>query len=159
MKTIKLTKGQVAQVSDEWYEELNKYNWYAHLDPPSQTYYALRRSKRLFGKSKLIKMHRVVVNAPDNMIVDHIDHNTLNNQTDNLRVCTVAQNQYNRKINKNNPTGYKGVKPHGRGYMARIRIDGKEIYLGIWDTPEQAARVYDEAAKKYFGEFANLNFL
>ena len=158
MKIIELTKGQVTKVSDEWYEELNKYNWYAHFDPPSQTYYALRRSKSLFGKSKIIKMHRVVTNVPDNMIVDHIDHDTLNNQSDNLRVCTVAQNQYNRQVNKNNRTGYKGVKPHGRGYMARIVVDGKEIYLETWDTQEQAAVAYDAAAIKYFGKFANLNF-
>lgn len=158
MKIIQLTRGQVTQVSDEWYEELNKHNWYAHFDPPSQTYYALRRAKRFLGKSKLIPMHRVITNAPDNMMVDHIDHNTLNNQFENLRVCTMAQNQYNRKMNRNNSTGYKGVKPHGRGYMARIRVDGKEIYLETWDTQEQAAIAYDQAARMYFGEFANLNF-
>lgn len=156
-RRIQLTQGQVTIVDDEWYEELNKYKWQAHFDPIAQSYYAVRRESRLLGHGAII-MSRVIINAPSNMRVDHINHDTLNNQMSNLRLATIAQNSYNSKPQKRNATGYKGVKVHGRGYMARIRFNDREIYLGTWDTPEQAARVYDNAAKEYFGEYSYLNF-
>jgi len=157
MKEIYLTQGKIALIDDEWFEEFIKYKWQAHYDPVTQAYYAVRRESVFLGH-KSIQMSRVVIGAPENTFVDHIDHNTLNNQAENLRLATVAQNQYNRKPNRNNPTGYKGVKPHGRGYMARIRVNGVELYLGTWDTPQQAAAIYDKAAKEYFGDYAYLNF-
>jgi len=158
MKTIQLTQGQVAKVSDDWYEELKKYNWYALYDQDTKSFYAARNSSKLLGKRKQIYMHRVVAGTPDGMETDHEDGATLNNLPDNLRTCTHAQNGCNRRKRADNTSGFKGVRPHHKKWVARIQGDGKEICLGTFKTREEAAHAYDDAAKKYFGEFAHLNF-
>jgi hypothetical protein len=153
MKEIKLTQGKVALVDDEDYEYLNQFKWYAHKKPC--TFYA----ERSVGNRKnrtLVRMHRVIMNTHDNMQVDHIDHNGLNNQKCNLRNCTASQNRMNKR-----PFGksiYKGVGFNEGLIQARIRINNKQIHLGYFKSEELAAKSYDIAAKKYHGEFANLNF-
>ena len=154
MKEIKLTQGKVALVSDEWFEELNRFKWHV------LTGYAARNTSRIFGKQKHIWMHKVVAGASSETEVDHVDRNRLNNQVENLRVCTSTQNKQNRCRYSNNTSGYKGVTYHQKSgkWRARIDVDRQSVYLGYYATPEEAARVYDEAAKKYHGEFAKLNF-
>jgi len=160
MKLIPLTQGQFAKVSDEWYEELNKFKWYAVYNPCTESFYANRNSSRLFGKQKKILMHRVIAGTPDGMETDHRDGDTLNNLPDNLRNCTNIQNQCNRGKQANNKSGFKGVTWYKRSKIWRVQIKvyGKVIHLGYYLIPEQAARAYDKAAKKYFGEFAKLNY-
>jgi len=156
MKLIPLTQGQVAKVSDEWYEELNKYKWQAQYCPHTKSYYAVRTST-LLGKQKMTMMHRVIAGTPDGMETDHKDGDTLNNLPDNLRTCTHSQNRCNRGKTVANTSGYKGVFASLKKWQAKIKVDGKLLYLGTYLTPEEAARVYDEAAKKHHGEFAKLN--
>jgi hypothetical protein len=146
MKIIKLTQGQFSQVDDEDYEFLNQFKWQAYKAP--NTYYAMRESK-----GKTIRMHRIIMKTPSNLMVDHIDHNGLNNQKINLRNCNASQNQCNKK-----PIGssiYLGVNICIR---ATIRINNKNVNLGSFKTEIEAAKAYDKAAKENFGEFANLNF-
>lgn len=92
--------------------------------------------------------------------VDHEDMNRINNQQNNLRSATHSQNQINSKKQKNNTSGFKGVSWHKatKKWQARIQVRGKKIYLGLFNDPEDAARTYDKAALKHFGEFARLNF-
>ena len=92
-------------------------------------------------------------------VIDHIDGNSLNNQKNNLRICTQSQNCSNQKIGKSNTSGYKGVSYNkGQGkYNSRIRFNKKLIHLGYFVNLKDAARAYNEAAVKYHGEFANLN--
>ena len=101
-------------------------------------------------------MHRVIMNTPVGMETDHRDHNGLNNQKYNMRICTIAQNNYNRI-----PYGwskYLGVS-HIEGHpIAQIRKERKLFYLGFFKTEEDAAHAYDKKAIEFFGEFANLNF-
>lgn len=157
-KIITLTQGQITQVSDDWYEELNQFKWYALYDPRIKSYYAMRSTSRLLGKRKKIYMHRVVANTPDGMECDHIDRDTLNNLPENLRNCTTAQNQHNSRKQINNTSGFKGVFANRNKWRGMIGVGGKLVSLGTYPTPEEAAHAYDEAAKKYHGEFANLNF-
>lgn len=108
-----------------------------------------------------VKLHRLIMNAPDHLEVDHINGNRLDNRKTNLRLCTREQNQRNVGINSTNTSGYKGVswcKPRN-GWRVRIKIHGKEIQLGLFSDKIKAAIVYNEAAKKYFGEFAHLNVI
>lgn len=91
-------------------------------------------------------------------MVDHIDGDIYNNQIDNLRAATRYLNARNRRPNKGTATGYKGVSVHGDKYRSRIRCDDKRVHLGLFDTPEDAARAYDYAALEKHGEFARLNF-
>jgi len=95
----------------------------------------------------------------DGYVIDHINRNGLDNRRSNLRLATIAQNAWNSRRRKNR-SGYKGVwyaKDKGR-FRAAIWHNNKREYLGYFDSPRQAALAYDEAAKRYHGEFAVLNF-
>ena len=113
---------------------------------------------------KEVALHRVMLNAPKGMVVDHINRNGLDNRRSNLRLCTHRENMQNRRANSNNSTPCKGVGPSksGKKYRARVcqKIDGKSVnhYLGTYDTPEEAARAYDAKAIELFGIHARLNF-
>lgn len=106
------------------------------------------------------QLHRIVLSRMlgrelnSKEYVDHIDNDALNNRRENLRLCTNKENIRNGGMRKNNTSGYKGVSRKGAKWEACICVDRKTIHLGSYETPEQAHRVYCEAAKKYFGEFA-----
>lgn len=159
MKKISLTKNKVAIVDDEDFEYLNQFKWYATFS--SGNYYAIRGVTIEKHKQRGLTMHRVIMNAPNGVMVDHINHNTLDNRKENLRLCNNTQNQQNRiLISKHTTSGFKGVTWHKRDnkWTAAIRVNGKRIYLGYHNTAEKAAHAYDDAAKKYHKEFASLNF-
>lgn len=105
-------------------------------------------------------MHRFILSILDNkeLQTDHKDGDGLNNQKYNLRVCNSFQNQANRKLQKNNRTGFKGLLKKCNRWRALITTNRKRIYLGSFKTKQDAAKAYDKAAQKYFGEFARLNF-
>lgn len=152
-KEIQLTQGKVAIVDDEDFEELNKYKW-TLMKSGAEVCYAYRKE---YPTNKSILMHKTLVNF--NM-VDHIDGNGLNNQKSNLRECNKSTNDANRKKQRNNTSGYKGVyyeNPTGRWY-SKIGYKMKQIRIGSFESKEEAARAYDKKAKELFGEFAKLNF-
>lgn len=155
-KEIPLTQGQVAIVDDWWYEELNQHKWYANWNETVNCFYAVR-GFGFRGRQKIL-MHAVVANTPKGMSTDHINHNTLDNREENVRVCNGMQNSSNRRKQKNNTSGYKGVFRNGNGWRVMIGIEGKIRHFGTYPTPEEAARAYDKAAKQLHGEYACLNF-
>ncbi len=98
-------------------------------------------------------MHRLIMDCPDGMDVDHINGDGLDNRRENLRIVTRSQNLRNRKTFKNSKSGFKGVifNPVNGKWKAIIN-------LGTFDTSEEAAKAYDEAIKKLFGPLAKPNF-
>ena len=153
MKKIYLSgkkgKGKFALVNEDKFEELSRYNW--HLNGQGYASSGI--------KGRIIRMHRFILNIPKETEVDHINHNRLDNRKENLRFATRSQNNWNRSLNKNNTSGYKGVswnKKVGK-WESRIRVFGKRFNLGFFGDVIGGATSYNEAAKKYFGEFANLN--
>ena len=117
---------------------------------------------KLFGK--VYKAHNLVWlyfhgEFPENLL-DHKDKNPGNNKKDNLRPCTPSQNIANREGFKNKSSVFKGVNwnKSRRKWRSHIKILGKQFYLGSFDKELDAAKAYDKAAFKYFGEFAVLNF-
>ena len=106
------------------------------------------------------KVHRLiwlwVTGAWPDGDVDHIDGNRTNNAWSNLRVCSRAQNLHNMRA-KNPKSGFKGVVKRGGSFMARVRAQGKAHYIGSFKSAEEAARAYDDAARRLQGEFARTN--
>lgn len=150
MKTVPLTQGQVALVDDEDFELVSKHKWYAAKR--GYRFYAQRRVNR-----RIVQMHRLLTKAPTGLEVDHINGNTLDNRRSNLRLATRSQNEWNRNKQSNNTSGFKGVIFSEGKYKARIRVFKKLYFLGSFEEKEKAALAYNNAAKKYHGEFANLN--
>ena len=104
-------------------------------------------------------MHRQILNVPEGLEIDHKNHNMLDNRKYNIRTCSKAENQHNRKTQKHS-SKYKGVSWHKerRKWRTRICNNGKEFSLGLFDSEIEAAKAYDQKAKELFGEFAYLNF-
>jgi hypothetical protein len=104
-------------------------------------------------------MHREIMNPPEGLVVDHIDHNGLNNRKSNLRICTRSQNQCNQ-YRFDGKSKYKGVAwfKRTRKWTAAVCLRGKRYRLGYFEREIDAAMAYDKAAKKYHREFACLNF-
>lgn len=153
MKTIPLTQNRFAIVDDEDYDSVINSGIKWCLSVNHDCYYALGHK----GTQRGISMHRLILDISGDERVDHIDCNGLNNTRANLRLATPAQNMYNRRMNKNNKTGYKGVRIDQGKYRADIRKDGKMKFLGFFDNLIDAAKAYDQAAIKLFGEFARTN--
>jgi len=147
---IPLTQNKVAVVDIEDFEWLSQFKWYAAK--AGDRFYACRREK---GRTLL--MHREIMQAPDGMIVDHRKDPSLNNRRRNLRVCTHAQNSYNRRPH-DNKSGFKGVFPKGDKWYGVVGHKGKQHRTETLPDPAEAARARDRLAVKLFGEFAWLNF-
>jgi len=158
MYKIPLTQNQYALVDKEDFDSLNKHKWSASFSPHRKTFTAVRATKTE-GKWTSVIMHREIMEAPKGMDVDHMNHNTLDNRKENLRVCTRAENSQNQLKSVTNTSGYKGVHWH-KGYnswVARIRKGSKRIHLGSSKDVVEAAKMYNKGALKYFGEFAYLH--
>lgn len=151
--TIPLTKGQVAIVDDDVYQSLLGRNWTAYYSRITKTYYATCSSKR-----KSLRMHRLILDAPSGMDVDHKNGDTLDNRRENLRIATRAQNCANRKRPVTNRTGSKCVfwrKDRSR-YCVTLGVNGKRIYIGYFKSFEEARAAYEKAAMQYHGDFARI---
>ncbi|MEJ2704139.1 MAG: DNA polymerase I, partial [Sedimentisphaerales bacterium] len=156
---IRLTQGQYAIVDPDDYERLLKYKW--HAVNHGRAYYAARSANSEDSKGCPVAMHREVVTVADDLLVDHINHNGLDNRKANLRPATHAQNSRNRTKCRdgNYSSGYKGVsRRQGDAWHARIFVDGRLVSLGRFESEIEAAKAYDRAAREYHGEFAAPNF-
>lgn len=157
---VMLTRKLFALIDSADAPAVSKYVWHARgtADAP----YA---ATRLPGVEKMALMHRLLLDAPDCMSVDHVNGCTLDNRRSNLRLCSVSENRANapkpaaRRGRVAASTPYKGVYLNQSGNpYAQIRHQGKHHYLGVFRSLEEAARAYDTAAKQFFGPFAFLNF-
>ncbi len=164
---IPLTRGQVAIIDAVDYDLVADYKWFAN--PSGKTFYAMAR-KRVgrhgykngvirFSERK-VSMHEVIFGVKEGLEIDHIDRDGLNNRRSNLRHVTRQQQMCNTGPRKGK---YKGVwretrRISGKCWVAGITIPGgRQKYLGSFDTAEEAAAAFNEAAQQYYGQYAYLN--
>lgn len=156
MIKIPLTKGKFAIVDDEDYQYLSKWEWKFHSNG-----YACRSIKK-DKKTTTFLMHRIVNQTPDNLQTDHINGDRLDNRKENLRTATYIENNRNMpKTKRPSSSKYKGVHwvMDSKKWRAQIRINGKKTCLGFFQNEDEAAFIYNEYAKKCFGNFARLNVI
>lgn len=150
IRYIPLTQGKVAIVDAADYEWLSQWNWLAHYTRGG--WYAKRAAPM---HEEVLRLHGGIVG-----MADHVDGDSLNNRSGNLRLCTQAQNNYNRKKHGDSSSTFKGVtwnKP-AKKWLAHIQIKGKKMHLGMFNDARVAALTYDAAAIELHGRFAKLNF-
>jgi hypothetical protein len=149
---------QEAIIDSEDWDKIKNYHW------SIANCYGFRIISSINGNK--VFLSRFIMNCNnENMDVDHVFHDTLDNRKCNLRICTHSDNIKNRKLNCNNKFGFKGVSIDKKliknksyiYYRARIQYNNKEKFLGYFKYPKQAAKAYNKAAIKYYGEFANIN--
>ena len=153
---ITLTRGKYSIIDACDLLLLGDGKWSALKRNDGNTWYAVR-----IRDKKIIQMSRVIFGASaGDPIVDHIDGDGLNNRRSNLRFATGYQNRVNVRRRKTGSSGFRGVVPAKRfgAWRAQIGCKGKGYSLGVFDSPEDAAKAYDHAAYHLHGEFAVLNF-
>jgi hypothetical protein len=151
--TVYCSDGKTFVIDSSDVPAIAKHQWW--MDPKG--YVKAKTGNRGILLSRLLMG---VLAEGRRVFVDHISGDTRDNRRGNLRVCSPEENIKNRKLNSNNKTGYKGVSYHRKlgKYRADIRAGyGKTIYLGVYESAEEAAAAYDRAAVLYHGEFARTN--
>lgn len=147
-KTLEIKGGFVLIVDDSDYDRLSKLK--------------IRLDARGYPvSSRNTPIHRILMDTLDTTImIDHKNRNKLDCRKENLRLCTKSTNGMNRPAPAQNTSGYKGVHydKNRRLWGASIQKDKEHIFIGRFDSPEDAARAYDWKAREIFGEFAFLNF-
>lgn len=152
MKQIPLSQGKFALVDDDVFEYLMQWKWYF------EGRYARMTNKSRRGNESRY-MHKIILQTKKGFDIDHINGNKLDNRRCNLRQASRTQNILNRPMQTNNKTGFKGVH-YDRSrckFKADIGINGKSKFIGRFNTAIEAAKAYNEMAKKHYGEFALLN--
>lgn len=165
MRKIELSgvknQGIYTLVDDDDYEDLSKYTWMRHPDGSViVVFYGGVNATNGRGFYQRERMHRYIMQPQPEMVVDHINGDSLDNRKSNLRVCTQRDNSRNKHFVKNS-SGYKGVRK-GRiagSWDAYIMCDGYSQYLGRAYDSGDAALLYDMAAIQLFGDFAHLNLV
>lgn len=156
MKTIKLTQEKVTLVDEDDYERVSKYKWCAS-NSGNGTYYGYRKDTN----GKTVLMHRFIMNVTDaDILVDHENHDTLDNQKLNLRVCTKTNNNRNKSPHSNSTSKYLGVSwdKSRNKWKSNIYVNKRLLFLGRFNSEEDAAKAYDVVAIREFKQYANLNF-
>ena len=158
MKEIPLSKGYFAQVDDADFDELSKFKWNANVN--GGRVYAVRYYKVEIGVFKTVYMHRQIMGVTDRKVhVDHWKGNGLNNQRGNLRTCTHKQNLMNRAGNPNGTSKFKGVSwdTQHEKWVVHISVNGKAKHVGRFESEEEAARQFNQQARRHHKEFAWYN--
>lgn len=158
-RLIRLAQPQYAKVDPCDYGWLRGYEWLARKG--GNSFYVQRQTAGGGGKVSLIYMHHEIIRVPEGMVVDHINYDGTDNRRSNLRAATHSQNKYHRKKRPGTKhSKYKGLcrTKKTRKWQVRITFEKKQIHLGLFADEIEAAKAYDEAARKYHGEFASLNF-
>lgn len=156
MKRIPVRGATSAFVDDAHYDHLRRFRWGI-----TKNGYVIGHRRLSSGRYETVYMHSEVlwVHGLEAKMVDHRNRNRLDNQYHNLRECTRRSNNANSGPHIDNTSGFKGVsfkKSHNK-WVAKLRVQGKQLHLGYFDDPRDAARAYNKAALEHFGEFAYLN--
>lgn len=157
---VDLGNGNVAIIDSEDAGRIAQYSWHLAQQPHRPGLQYVAAWAKPSDKVVKIRMHRLIIDAPDGVLVDHINGNGLDNRKSNIRTCNHSENQRNRGPQRNSVSQYKGVslcRATGR-WRCRIQVDGKDIWIGRFDTESEAAHAYDAAARIHHGAFAYLNF-
>jgi hypothetical protein len=159
-RRIYLGEGYWTILDQADYYRLRNFRWVVQGGESGENLYAFRFKFVGPNETTMLSMHREIMNPTDGRLVDHRNCVSLDNRRSNLRLATRAENVQNRRKKKNTSSRFIGVdfsRPESK-WRSRISYQGKRIMLGRFDSEIDAARAYDEAAKKYYGEFARLNF-
>jgi|ETNvirnome_6_100_1030635.scaffolds.fasta_scaffold02407_3 hypothetical protein len=172
-KSKKFPGSHIITIDAKNWDKVKEHRWYLTAPPSVQYPYAQAtiphpdRSLYCYANGRVgprrttLLMHTLIIGKPEKgMIVDHINHNGLDNTEKNLRFVTRAQNIWNSRGRKNTTSQYKGVyKPSSsNSWIARLRTGGEQAHIGSFTCEEQAARAYDRKALELWGEYAYTNF-
>lgn len=157
-KRLSLNNEEFALIDEDDYKLVSEFKWFVDIKGKQKYAKCKKYIGRVSGKYiyKRLYLHRLIMNPPKGMDVDHINGNGLDNRRCNLRICTRSQNIRNA-IGKKGTSQYKGVCRHRNSWLASITKDYKQIHIGHYSTEIEAAKAYDKKAKELFGEFAKFN--
>jgi hypothetical protein len=161
---LKTNNGYTYWIDDEDLSLISAYHWYGYTPKKTKkdgriSHYSPFIQANIKEKGTTVRLHRLLLNDPVGVHIDHVDGDRCNNRKNNLRCCTRSQNNRNRIRHYTNTSGFKGVTWHARAkkWQAQLSKTKGKSYIGLFNTKEEAATAYNKAALEWHGEFAKLN--